>query len=495
MKKLSYSALEEILYPGYLLREAPEKILQFGEGNFLRAFVDYFVDIANERNGFNGKIVAVQPIEKGLSRAINDQQGLYTLYLRGMNKGAPEIEKRVISAVSRCLDPYTDFDGFLACAANPELRFIVSNTTEAGIVYRKEDQFADRPQSSFPGKLTRFLYERYRLYGTQKGKGFIILSCELIDQNGQQLKKAVQQMIANWGLEPGFMRWAETENIFCSSLVDRIVTGYPLAEAEEMNRQNGYLDSLLDTAEPFGLWAIEGDNALKEELPFVGIGLPVLVVKDQTPYKKRKVRILNGAYSALALPAYLCGYDTVRGSMACETLRKYRDQLIYQEIIPTIDLPRKELETFAASVIERYNNPYIASSLLSISLNAVSKWKTRILPTIRAYYFQNGVLPKSLVFSMAGLLRFFACGHMEKSKWIGMRGNEPYEIRDDPEVLRFFAEHDCQHVENLVFDCLARTDFWGEDLNQLADFSSMVIDAMHNIAEQGMEQALAKFLP
>lgn len=302
MKQLSYKVLKETNYNGYLLPQAPERILQFGEGNFLRAFADYFVDIANEKCGFNSKVVMVQPIENGLADTVNQQDGLYTLYLRGFEKGYKVNEKRVISSISRCITPYREYQELLACAANPDLRFIISNTTEAGIVYDEGSLFEQQPLVTFPAKLTRFLYERFKILGNEKGKGFIILACELIDNNGNELKKCVLQYAKQWGLQQEFSTWVEEENVFCSTLVDRIVTGYPATEAEELNKQNRYEDKLLDTGEVFGLWVIEGTKDLAQELPFAKAGLPVLVVEDHSPYKQRKVRILNGAHTSMVLP-------------------------------------------------------------------------------------------------------------------------------------------------------------------------------------------------
>ena len=309
MKKLCYATLEEMGYDGYLLKEAPERVLQFGEGNFLRAFVDYFFDMMNERAGFNGKVVLCQPIAQGLADMINEQEGLYTLYLRGFENGQKVNDKRIISSVSRCINPYRDYDLLMECAKNPDLRFISCNTTEAGIVYDPSCQFEERPTASYPGKLTQFLYERFKHFGKEEGKGFIILSCELIDNNGKELEKCVLQYAKQWDLGEAFIAWIQKENIFCSTLVDRIVTGYPRSEAAAINEENGYVDNLLDTGEVFGFWVIEGPECLKKELPFAEAGLPVIITDDHKPYKQRKVRILNGAHTSMVLGAYLAGHS------------------------------------------------------------------------------------------------------------------------------------------------------------------------------------------
>lgn len=268
MELLSYKTLRDQGYDGYLLPEAPVKVLQFGEGNFLRAFVDYFIDVMNEKAGFNGKVVLTQPIAPGLAPMINAQEGLYTLFLRGRENGEKVNRKRVISCVKSCNNPYEDFQGLLDQAKNPDLRFLVSNTTEAGIVFDPACKFDDTPPASFPGKLTVFLHQRWQ----QGLKGFVILSCELIDHNGDELKRCVQEYIKLWGLEDDFAAWVDRENVFCSTLVDRIVTGYPRKEAEAICRELGYQDNIIDTAEVFGFWVIEGPQWIKDEFPFEKAG-------------------------------------------------------------------------------------------------------------------------------------------------------------------------------------------------------------------------------
>ena len=391
MKKLSYEVLKEINYQDYYLESAPERVLQFGEGNFLRGFVNYFIDLMNEKSGFDSKTVVVQPIAAGLADMINEQEGLYTLYLRGMENGQRVNRKRVISNISRCLNPYSDYKALLELAKSPDLRFIVSNTTEAGIVFDDGSAFDQEPPASFPAKLTRFLFERFQ----QGLPGFVILSCELIDNNGQELKKCVDKYIEYWQLPFEFAAWVEAENIFCSTLVDRIVTGYPRSEKDALNYENGYVDDLINTAEVFGFWVIEGPASLREELPFAEAGLPVMIVDDHTPYKQRKVRILNGAHTSMIMAAYLAGQDIVRESMDDDLIRGFMTRTIYDEIIPTLSLPEDELKEFAASVTERFANPYIDHSLLAISLNSISKWRARVMPSLLGFYQNTGELRRA----------------------------------------------------------------------------------------------------
>ncbi|MGN0652456.1 MAG: tagaturonate reductase, partial [Gemmiger sp.] len=334
MDTLNYQVLEKSGYDGYILKDAPEKVLQFGEGNFLRAFVDYWFDLANEKAGWNGKCVLVQPIAPGLANMINDQEGLYTLYLRGSQNGQKVDDKRVISSVSRCLNPYEKdgYEAMMEVAASDDLEIIVSNTTEAGIVYDPACQKDDCPPSSFPAKLTQVLYHRW-----QAGKkGIIMLACELIDNNGKELLKCVNQYIDQWGLEEGFKKYVNEDCTFCGSLVDRIVPGRirDPKEVAELEEANGYADPLTDVGEVFGVWVIEGDEKLNDVLPFKKAGLldKVFVTPDMSPYKKRKVRILNGAHTGFVLGAYLAGFDIVRDCMHDETILAYMNKMLLEEV-------------------------------------------------------------------------------------------------------------------------------------------------------------------
>ena len=497
MKKLSYQTLEELHYDGYLLKDAPERVLQFGEGNFLRAFVDYFIDVMNEKTDFQSKVVLIQPIGGGdkIREFINEQEGLYTLFLRGNENGQKVNEKRVISSVSRCLNPYSDYDAYMACAKNPQLRFIACNTTEAGIQYDPSCQFHDTPASSYPGKLTQFLYARYLEFGQIPGKGFVILSCELIDDNGKELEKCVNQYARQWNLEEGFLQWIKEENIFCSTLVDRIVTGYPRNEAAAICKELGYEDNVIDTGEVFGFWVIEGPESLKQELPFAEAGLPVLITDNHKPYKQRKVRILNGAHTSMVLGAYLAGQDIVRDCMKDDVIRGFMNQAIYEEIIPTLTLPRQELMDFAKAVTDRFNNPFIDHALLAISLNSTSKWKARVLPSLKGYVEKYGRLPKCLAASLAFYLAFYQGVRFDGKELFGIRGEEEYPIKDDQEILEFYNEHREDDSSGLANAALANMAFWGEDLTKIAGLCEEVAADLAVIKEKGayelMRQCLA----
>ena len=464
MNTLSYKTLDEIGYDGYLLKDAPEKVLQFGEGNFLRAFVNHFIDEMNEKAGFNGKVVVTQPIAQGLANLINDQEGLYTLFLRGSENGQKVNNKRVISCISRCLNPYEDYDALMECANNPDLRFIVSNTTEAGITYDSSCKFEDKPASSFPGKLTAFLYKRYQ----NKLPGFIILSCELIDHNGDELRKCVHQYIDQWGLDNDFRLWVDKDNIFCSTLVDRIVPGYPRAEAENICKELGYQDNLIDTAECFGFWVIEGPQSIKNEFPVDVAGLPIIVVDDVTPYKQRKVRILNGAHTSFIMAAYLAGQDIVRDCMDDEVIKGFMNKTIYDEVIPTLELPKDNLMQFASDVSDRFANPFIDHQLLSISLNSTSKWKARCMPSLLEYYKRNNELPKCMTFSFAAYISFYHnCYEKGEDCLLAKRGEDTYKIMDDQWVLDFYYDHKDDDDATIAKEVINNNKMWGDELMNL----------------------------
>lgn len=497
MELLNYSVLEKSGYQGYVLKEAPEKVLQFGEGNFLRAFVDYWFELANERAGYNGKVALVQPIAMGLTDYINKQEGLYTLYLRGSENGQKVDEKRVISAVSRCINPYEDFKAVLEAAVNPTLDVIVSNTTEAGIVYDPETKFDQEPPVSFPGKLTRVLYERFKA-GLN---GLVILSCELIDNNGKELQKCVNKHIEDWGLGADFAKWINEENIFCNTLVDRIVPGRVRdpKEVAAMEEANGYHDELIDVGECFGVWIIEGPESLNDRLPFEKAGLHdfVQVVPDVTPYKKRKVRILNGAHTGFVPGAYLAGQEIVRDCMHNETIKGFMNKMLYEEVIPTLPLDKQDLLNFAASVADRFNNPFVDHALMSISLNSTSKWAARNMPSFKEYINIKGELPACLTMSLAAYIAFYT-SDVQRREADGLickrpKGNE-YKVQDDAWVLDFYYEHRNDSVEDLVKAVLTNTRMWGEDLSAIAGVEAAVASGLKLIRTEGAEKAFASCL-
>ena len=495
MAQLNYRVLEQSGYDGFILKNAPEKVMQFGEGNFLRAFADNFFDIANEKAGFNGKVALIQPIAQGLTDLINKQEGLYTLYLRGSDKGVKVDEKRVISAVSRCINPYGDWDKVLELARSADLEIVVSNTTEAGIVHDTESAFDQEPPVSFPAKLTRVLYERY----TAGQKGVVILSCELIDNNGRELQKCVNQYIDDWKLDSGFRTWVNEENLFCSTLVDRIVPGRirDPKEAEALAAANGYEDPLTDVGEFFGIWVIEGPQELEERLPFRKAGVPVIVVPDVTPYKKRKVRILNGAHTGFVPGAYLAGYDIVRDCMHDETILGYMNRMLYDEVIPTLPLEKKDLEDFARAVQDRFNNPFVNHELMSISLNSTSKWRARNMPSFLDYVQGKGKLPPCLTTSFAAYVAFYSSESQALTEQ-GLicrrpKGNE-YTVNDDRSVLEFYWQHRNDSPEELIHAVMTNEDMWGTDLTKVNGFEAAAAGILKTIRTEGALKAFENCL-
>ena len=480
MERLSYAALEELSFDGYYLKYAPERVIQFGEGNFLRAFVDSFFDLANEHSGFNGKIVVVTPNSGRNVGKFAAQDSLYTLYLRGMESCGKTERKRLISVLSRCINGVDDFTQVLDCARNPELKFIVSNTTEAGICFRSTDRFATPGSAAFPGKLTRFLYERYNAFGADSAPGFIILPCELIEHNGEELKSCVKKYAEHWALGSSFAAWVDKQNTFCSTLVDRIVPGFPKDDAARYDQENGYTDALLVAAEPFGFWAIEGDSTLNDILPFARSGLPVLVAPDITFFKQRKVRLLNGGHTAMACAALLSSVETVGECMNDGDLSQFLRRAVYDEIIPASDMPQDALCSFADSVMDRFRNTFIRHELMSITLNTTSKWRARVLPSLKDYIRSFGRPPVFLCFGFAANIAFIRCGR--------------FDIKDDPDVLTFFAGHSGDPLPSLCRSFCAQTDFWGEDLTLLPGFVDAVTHSLNAIDRLGARAALRALL-
>ena len=497
MEQLCYETLEKAGYTGYLLKNAPERVLQFGEGNFLRAFADYWFDMANEKAGWNGKCVLVQPIAQGLTQLINRQEGLYTLYLRGRQNGEKVDAKRVISSVSRCLNPYEkqDYDAMMDVAAGEALEYIVSNTTEAGIVYDPSCRLEDCPPASFPAKLTQVLLHRWRA-----GRpGVVVLSCELIDNNGKELLRCVNQYIKQWGLEEGFARWVNGDCTFCSTLVDRIVPGRirDAAEAARLEDENGYRDALIDVGEVFGVWNIEGPEWLAEKLPFRAAGLNCPVVPDVTPYKKRKVRILNGAHTGFVPGAYLAGYDIVRDCMQDDVILGFMNRMLHEEVIPTLPLDRQDLEAFAAAVQDRFNNPFINHELMSITLNSTSKWRARNMPSLLEYAQTAGKLPPCRAMSFAAYIAFYS-SDIQALTDQGLvcrrpKGNE-YTVSDDRWVLEFYYSRRGVSDETLVHDVMTNEKMWGQDLTLVPGFEQAAAENLRRIRTEGARAAFAACL-
>ncbi|WP_411346869.1 tagaturonate reductase [Paenibacillus sp. WLX1005] len=468
----------------------PEKVIQFGEGNFLRAFADWHIQRMNQHADFQAGVVIVQPLPNGMAEALNEQDGLYTIYTEGMQDGELVQQQDVMDCVTRGINPYTQYEQYEQLAQQPELRYIISNTTEAGIAFDPADTLEDMPQRSYPGKLTALLYRRYTHFQGDPSKGFIILPCELIDRNGDELKRIVLQYAELWQLEAGFIQWLEQDNVFCCSLVDRIVPGYPKARMPEITQELGYEDHFVVVSEPFHLWVIEAPASLAAEWPAAAAGLNVKIVDDMTPYRTRKVRILNGAHTAMTPVSYLYGLYTVSEAVGNEVTGAFVRDLIHQEIIPTLDLPEEELQSFAVAVLERFANPYVQHQLMSISLNGISKFKTRDLPTLLTFIEQQGHLPRRLTFALAALFVFYR----------GQRNGQHIALNDDAQVLSRFAQwwtaYDDHNIsiQQLAEQALSETTFWEQNLHAIDGLTERVAADMQSMLEKGMGTALQQMM-
>ncbi len=469
----------------------PIRVMQFGEGNFLRGFVDYMIDIANEKGQFDGSIVLIKPIPFGDLDKFHTQEYQYTVSLRGKVDGEEKVINRTITSISDAIDAYLEYDKYIDLAKVDTLRFVVSNTTEAGILFDETDSFDAKPAKTYPGKLTQFLYARYNVFNGEKDKGLIILPVELIDDNGVELKKCVMKFIDIWKLSASFKKWVEESCVFCSTLVDRIVTGYPKDEEESIWKTLGYQDNLLVTGEPFALWVIESEKEIKDELPLDKADLPVIFTDNQKPYKQRKVRILNGAHTSFVLASYLAGNDYVLESMHDKVIKKFMLDTIYNEVIPTLSLPEAELKEFARAVIDRFENPFIKHALLAISLNSVSKWRARCMPSFLGYIERkNGELPKHLTFSIASLICFYNGKEIIEGALIGNRDGVVYTIKDDKEVLEFFASNSSLNSFELAKAFLSKESFHGQDLSIINGLTEAVGNYIEEIRVDGMRKTL-----
>ena len=423
--------MKELNRTNYPAAGRPIKVLQFGEGNFLRAFVDWILQDLNDKNVINADVVVVQPTVQGRIFDLAQQDGLYTVCLEGIDNGRKVQSRQVINVLRDFIDPYTQYDKYLEYAKNPDLEIIVSNTTEAGIALDTTDTDFTVCPKSYPGKLLAFLKARYDHFAGDPTKGFAIVPCELIDHNGEELKRVLNELAKIHGFDDGFIGWLNSANHFTNTLVDRIVPGYPRSEATAICEELGYEDQLIDTGEVFGAWVIQGPQSIKEEFPCEKANLPIIVVDDVTPYKQRKVRILNGAHTSFVLGAYLAGQNIVRDCMKDPVIQGFMNKTLYEEVIPTLDLPKEDLLDFAAAVTERFSNPYIDHQLLSISLNSTSKWRARCMPSLLEYAKRNdGALAPCLTFSFAAYMDFYRAGKERNDHaLVGKRGADTFEIK------------------------------------------------------------------
>lgn len=469
-----------------LTEKLPIKFLQFGEGNFLRAFVDYLIDKMNKEADFNAGVAVVQPTVGGLVNMLEEQNNLYTLFVRGVKKGQIVDDQTVISAIQRSLSPYDHYQEYLDLAKGEDLQFILSNTTEAGIAFDESEATLEAgPHKNFPAKVTAFLYERFKHFNGAEDKGLHIIPCELIENNGLTLKKYILQYAQLWNLDEGFSTWVENSNSFHNTLVDRIVPGYPREEKDEYEAKFGYDDNLMVVCEAFLLWVIEGDDKLKALIPFDKIDDQVLIVDDITPYRTRKVRILNGAHTAMLAFSILDGKETVKEAIDAEFAGKFISDTVYNEIIPMLDLSKEELTAFAEEVFDRFRNPFLKHQLSSIALNSVAKFKVRVLPSLLQYVDDKKELPTNLTFALAALIRFYQ----------GEFNGKALPVMDDAPVLERFKEIWTNNdLGEVVKATLSEISFWGTDLTEVSGLTDAVTKALKEIDANGIEQGYKNFI-
>ena len=468
------------------VNKCPTRIIQFGEGNFLRAFVDWIVWNTNQKTDFNAGVVVVQPIENGMVEMLNSQDGLYHVNLQGIDKGEAVDSIQMIDVINGGINPYTQNDEYMALAEDPNIRFVISNTTEAGIAFDPSCKLEDKPASSYPGKLTQFLYRRYNHFNGDKDKGLIILPCELIFLNGKELKKCIGQYIDLWNLGEGFKTWFEEAcGVYCT-LVDRIVPGYPKDTIEQIHERIGYNDNLVVKGEIFHLWVIEAPESVAAEFPADKAGLNVLFVPSEAPYHERKVTLLNGPHTVLSPVGYLSGLDTVKECVEDPQVGAFVKKVMYEELMETLNLPKPELQAFADSVVERFVNPYVKHFVTSIMLNSFPKYKTRDLPGLKTYLERKGELPKGLVLGLAGIITYYKGGK---------RGDVEIVPNDDAAIVELlknlWATGDVRKVAEGV---LAAEFIWGEDLNAVPGLTDLLTADLALIQNEGMRAAVASVL-
>lgn len=476
---------------------APERIIQFGEGNFLRCFVDWIVYRMNRKTDFNSSVVVVQPIEKGMVDWLNGQDCLYHVNLQGRLNGEVVNSLTRIDCISRALNPYTQNQAFMALADQPEVRFVISNTTEAGISFDPSCKLLDAPASSYPGKLTQLLYRRFQTFKGDKTKGLIIMPCELIFLNGHHLKECIYKYIELWKDDFGkdyskFKEWFTKYCYVCATLVDRIVPGFPRKDITKIQKQICYEDNLVVQGEAFHLWVIEKPEnmsiaALKKEFPAEKAGLNVLIAPSEKPYHERKVTLLNGPHTVLSPVAYLSGINIVRDACNHPVVGKYIHKVQFEELMQTLNLPMDELQKFAADVLERFNNPYVDHQVTSIMLNSFPKYETRDLPGVKTYLERKGELPKGLVFGLAAVITYYKGGNRFDGAEI--------VPNDAPEIMQLlkdlWATGDTLRVAEGV---LAAEFIWHENLNNIPGMTQLVKEYLDKIQAEGMLNAVKSIL-
>jgi len=477
---------------------APERIIQFGEGNFLRCFVDWIIYKMNRKTDFNGSVVVVQPIEHGMVDWLNGQDCLYHVNLQGRLDGQPVNQITRVDSISRALNPYTQYQAFLALSEQPEIRFVISNTTEAGIAFDAACKLTDAPAASYPAKLTQLLFHRYQTFRGDRTKGLIIMPCELIFLNGHHLKECIRQYIELWKEDfgrdyAGFKKWFEKYCYVCATLVDRIVPGFPRKDIEKIQKCISYADNLVVQGEVFHLWVIERPEnmsvtQLRKEFPAEKAGLHVIVTEDEKPYHERKVTLLNGPHTVLSPVAYLSGINIVRDACNHPVVGRYIHKVQFEELMETLNLPMAELQKFASDVLERFNNPFVDHQVTSIMLNSFPKYETRDLPGLKTYLQRKGKLPEGLVFGLAAIVTYYKGGTRTDGA--------PIQPNDASEIVRLLVDlWSTGDLRKVAEGVLAADFIWHENLNvTVAGLTDLLTDYLGRIQQKGMLDAVKSIL-
>lgn len=471
--------------------DLPIKIIQFGEGNFIRAFFDYFIHKLNCNNLFNGRIAVLKPREGNLSK-LRKQDCLFTLITAGLDKGKNIYEKEIIASIGEAIDTYSDWQNVLKLAKDSNIKVVVSNTTERGIKFEGSDKFDDKPPSSFPAKLTRMIYERYA--ALENVDGLIIIPLELIENNGDILRDIILKYADMWGLDDKFKEWVKGKNLFVNTLVDRIVPGYPMKDAEQIFNEIGYRDNYLTFAENYHLFAIEETKAIKEILPFDKVGLNVIFDEDISTYRDLKLKILNGAHTAMVSIAILKNVNFVKDIFRDEKLNNCINKIIFKEIVPTIKYDKNLVLNFANQVIERFKNPYLEHKWTDIFTNSITKFQIRLFPTINKYYEMNGKAPHLISFSYAFLISLLRYSEWENNRLIVSYDNRKIIVTDEVDNLIYL----CTLWKELQNNNITIDDFIGKIINNkkicsinndfAKDFGCILSQHLSNLKKQSFDQ-------
>jgi tagaturonate reductase len=474
------------------LFELPEKVLQFGTGVLLRALPDYFIDKANKQGIFNGRVVVVKSTD-GDSSAFDKQNGLYTICIRGVEDSKPVEENIINASISRVLTAGTEWQKILDCASNPEMKIIISNTTEVGIQLLQDDITA-KPPLSFPGKLLSFLFERYKAFNGSKESGMIIIPTELISDNGTKLESIVLELAHLNNLEFNFIEWLEKHNTFCNSLVDRIVPGKPnMEETKRIEASLGYEDELMTTSEVFRLWAIEGDEKVKEALSFSETDEGIIIAPDINIFKELKLRLLNGTHTFNCCTAFLSGFNITRHAMVDSVYGAFTRKLMFDEIAPSVPFPidKKVKEDFASKVFERFCNPYIDHQWQSIAVQCTSKMKMRNVPLLQKYFGLNSDVPVHMATGFAAYLLYMKATVKEGGKYLASRNGELYEIKDDAAEY-FYQVWQTKNPDKVSEFVMQNEELWGTDLTKLPGLLKAVQQLLNEFQVHGVLNTVAR---